>query len=107
MKKRFIILLGSTTKEQEEAIRIYFAGMATTSGWWHWLPNTWLLYDVSGTLTAISLRNGLDLLLPAVYKLVLELNEQGDTWAGFGPNQAPKDMFDWIRRNWQKPKQQT
>jgi len=31
---------------------------------------------------------------------VIELNEDGDSWSGFGPKGEPRDMFKWIHRNW-------
>lgn len=101
MNKRFVILLDSCTKEQEEAIRLSFKDLT----WWHWLPNAWLLSDPAGAYSALGIRNHIQVVVPNLYVMVFELNATGDTWAGFGPSAAERNMFDWIRRNWeQKPK---
>ena len=99
MKKRFVVILKRESKEADdaflEAIREW------SIGWWHWMPNAWLLTDREGTLSAAEIRDR----LTAIYTercLVLELRADGsDTWAGFGPS-GKKSMFDWVRTNWRK-----
>ncbi len=95
------MLATPATKEQDEAVKLY---LASKSAWWHWTPNAWLATDNTGVLTAVTIRDGLKEVLPSVYTLVLEFSDTGDTWAGFGPNMPQKNMFDWVRRNWEKSK---
>jgi hypothetical protein len=37
-----------------------------------------------------------------VYKFVLELREDGDTWAGFGPTGEKSTYFPWLVEHWKK-----
>jgi hypothetical protein len=98
MTKRFIIVLDTCTKEQEEAVRLSIKDLT----WWHWLPNVWLLTDTTGAFSAITLRDHIRKAIPMVYILVFELNDKGDTWAGYGPSTEQRNMFDWIRRNFEQ-----
>ena len=70
-------------------------------GWWHWISNMWLLVDSSGQMTASILRDKICKLYSENRVMVIELDGDRDTWAGFGPTQ-PKNMFDWIKQNWGK-----
>ena len=59
----------------------------------------WLLVDSSGQMTASILRDKICKLYSENRVMVIELDGDRDTWAGFGPTQ-PKNMFDWIKQNW-------
>ncbi len=98
MKKRFVVALDSSAKSQNESFISYIKD--NRLGWWHWIGNFWLLVDSSGTLTAAKLRTDLGEIYQGVNKLVLELRDNDDTWAGFGPKTENKDMFAWLKRNW-------
>jgi hypothetical protein len=99
MKKRFVVMLDSSTKEQNEAFREYLKA-ATPGLWWHWLENSWLLVDPKGTLTASELTDKVMVTYPGVSNLVLEFSDDHDTWSGFGPMKPEKNMFPWLRKNW-------
>ena len=58
----------------------------------------WLLVDSSGQMTASILRDKICKLYSENRVMVIELDGDRDTWAGFGPTQ-PKNMFDWIKQN--------
>ena len=100
MRKRFIIGLDSTTKEQNEAFLEFVKEHGV--GWWHWLGNFWLLADSGGRFSADDVRNKLKETHPGVHTLVIELSEHGDTWAGYGPKSENRNMFKWLRETWSK-----
>ena len=102
MIKRFVVTLNSSTKEQNGAFIAFVKENGL--GWWHWLDNFWLLTDRSGKFTAITIRDKADEFYPGVHKLVLQLDETGDTWAGFGPNTEKRNMFTWLIDTWDKYK---
>lgn len=98
MKKRFIISLNSSTDEQDQELIKFIKD--NHLGWWHWITNTWLISDARGKFTAKTLRTELRKIFPGVYLMVFELSEEGDTWAGFGPTAEDKNMFTWVKNNW-------
>lgn len=98
MKKRFVVALASSTSQQNEAFKDYIR--ANRIGWWHWLPNVWLLSNPSGSLSAPKIRDELKTVYPGVHVLVVELSDSGDTWSGFGPTTEGKHMFKWLHDNW-------
>lgn len=100
MKKRFIIALDSSTDEQDKKHVAFIKENGL--GWWHWITNTWMIVDNSGKFDAKKLRAELRKIYPGVNMMVFELSEEGDTWAGFGPNTEKNNMFSWIKRNWKK-----
>jgi len=98
MKKRFVVAVESSTSEQSAALVEFFEERGV--GWWHYLPNLWLISDSNGKLDASEIRDELRLLIPGEHSLVLEFRADGDTWAGFGPKSERRNMFKWIRGNW-------
>jgi hypothetical protein len=98
MRKRFIICLNSSTEEQDKLLREFIA--ENKFGWWHWLNNVWLLFSWDSMLSAVDIRNKIDAIYPEVRNLVLELNAEFDTWAGFGPSSPEQNMFKWLKENW-------
>lgn len=99
MKKRFIILLDSTDDAQNKALIEWIK--ENKLGWWHWFQNSWLLASHSGNWTAGKIRDKLCEFFPGANILVFELNEGEGSWSGFGPTKEPKDMFGWLRKNWE------
>jgi len=97
VKKRFVVALKSHTPAQNKEFSNYIKSKGY--GWWSWIDGVWLLVDVNGKCTAASLRSALTGFYPGVYLIVLEILPGEDTWAGFGPT-GDKDMFAWVRRNW-------
>ena len=101
MKKRFILALGSTSPEQNGAFGEFAREQGL--GWWHWLPNMWLLTDSQGQWTAAGLRDKATDIYGNENVFVLELRADGsDTWAGYGPNTDKRNMFPWLTSNWKK-----
>ncbi len=99
MKRRFIVAVDSSTKEQNEAFRdcVVEWGVA----WWHWLDNAWLICDREGVLTADEIRDALYTTHVHESCLVVQLDENGgETWSGYGPKGEGRNMFNWLRRTW-------
>lgn len=100
MKKRFVICINGSTKEQENKFVEYINTQGV--GWWHWLTNTWLIVDRNGKTSAGTWREKAVEIFEREHVLVIEISQQNDTWSGFGPSSDEKDMFKWIRDNWSK-----
>lgn len=100
MNKRFIVLLERSTKEQNDAF-LSFAKKHKL-GWWHWIPNAWLLKGKDTTINASEIREAARDAYGSANNFVIELNEDGDTWSGFGPKTEKRNMFNWIHRNWKQ-----
>lgn len=100
MKKRFVVLIESSSEEQNNSFLSWIR--QERLGWWHWFQDAWLLSDPTGDQTAISVRDKVWECFPGSNTLVIELGEGEGTWSGFGPKSEKKDMFSWIRKNWRK-----
>lgn len=100
MSKRYIVAVDASTKEQVSKF-VEFA-KENHMGWWHWMNNFWLLTDSAEALDAVKVRDGVNEAFPGVNNLVIELNETGDTWAGFGPQTEDRSMFKWLHATWSK-----
>ncbi|WP_193014287.1 MULTISPECIES: hypothetical protein [Gammaproteobacteria] len=98
MKKKFIIGLNSTTEQQIDEIKKFVK--SNGFGWWSWLNNFWLLTSSKEDMSASFLRDKLQEICPGTRMLVIEMNKDGDTWSGFGPNSENKDMFKWMNEEW-------
>lgn len=100
MKKRFVICVNSSTKEQENKFVEFIK--TQNVGWWHWLTNTWLISDSNGKTNASHWRKNAVEIFKQEHILVLEIGQDNDTWSGFGPSSEDKNMFKWIKDNWKK-----
>jgi hypothetical protein len=101
MKKRFVLLLDTTTAEQNKNFldQIKKAGF----NWWHWIQDAWLLVDSTGEWTSARVRDLASEYYPGVDKLVLELRDDGtDTWGSYGPKTEKRDMAKWLKTNWKR-----
>jgi len=99
MKKRYIICVNDSNKEQNNLFMEYIKENGL--GWWHYIDNFWLLTDISGKLSASIIRDQLNIIY-GVRNMVIEINQNSDNWAGFGPQNENENMFDWIQKNWKK-----
>ena len=103
--KRFVVLLDATaTDSQHKSFKQFIDN--THLGYWHWLARAWLLckVDDNSEFSADTIRDKVGECYPGVRCLVLELNKDGDTWAGFGPNGDKNNMFAWLKKNWSSKK---
>jgi len=100
MKKRFVVAVDTPiSEEQKKAFREYVRQHG--AGWWNWIDGLWLLVDPTGRMNAESLRDTVTSSFPGQNNIVLEFPDEGDdTWSGFGPNTAKKNMFPWLTQNW-------
>ncbi|MBP6739569.1 MAG: hypothetical protein KA146_06245 [Leptospiraceae bacterium] len=100
MKKRFIVCVTGSTDEEDMTFINFIKD--NKLGWWHWISNVWLIVDSHGVFSVSELRDYVKEIFSGEHLLVIELNEQGDTWAGFGPATESKNMFDWIKKSWKR-----
>lgn len=98
MKKRYIVCINSSTKEQDQKFLTYLRDNGF--GWWHHLKNTWLIVDLDGTSKINDIRDVTRESYDKEYTMVFQLNEGEGTWSGYGPSSDNKNMFKWIRENW-------
>lgn len=104
MRRRLIVTIGYASTEQRNRIHL-FIKESVGKGWWHWLPDTWLITTEDDDLTAKGIRDGVKRLAPRARCLVLELREDGtETWSGYNgkfyPSGSSRSMFDWIKSSW-------
>lgn len=92
MSRRFALFTDQVTKEQENAISRSFA---PDMGYWHWLPNSWLLYQDDEKWDAQGIREKIRALVPGVFVMVIEI-QGGNKWAAF----APPNWYHWMHQNW-------
>lgn len=95
--RRFVVVVNTGTTEQHKKFIAYLK--STGANWWHWLASAFLVIDKKNKETAASLRDAACDCYPTQNVLVLEI-PPGDTWAGFGPSSATKNMFKWIKDHW-------
>ena len=100
MSKRYIIALDTSSKEKDDLLLNALNELKLL--WWHWLNNVWLIKDTNEQYDCGKLRDILNKTHPNINCLVIELNNNGDTWAGFGPSSEKRNMFNWIRNTWNK-----
>ena len=97
-RRRFVVALDSTTKEQNDGFREFIKDNGLL--WWHWLDDTWLIVDPSGKFTAHDMVVEAMPRYPEVHLLVIQLDPTGDRWSGFGPNTEESNMFEWLQETW-------
>ena len=98
MKKKYIVSInGNATALEDERFSAYLKEKSV--GWWHWLSNTWLVVDSLGIVDAKDLRDKAIEVYKGKNNLVLEVS--GGSWFGYGPTVPDRDMFKWIKENWE------
>ena len=98
MKKRFVVMIETSSKEQNDSFLEWIK--EERLGWWHWFQNVWLLSNSRGHLSASDIRDKLKEFYGTANTLVLELRGADDTWSGRGPKNEKRNMFKWIKSNW-------
>jgi len=92
---KFIVATSDATAENRDAIsrRIKSLGF----GYWHWMPDLWLLTTFSA-LTAESIRDDLLKVAPGVNIFVMPVAAppQGLNWALY----SPTEWAEWLNQNW-------
>jgi hypothetical protein len=93
----FVVGIEPITTEQEKSFIEYIS--AKQMGWWHWIPNFWLILGLN-TPSCSEIRDELHRLAPSETIMVVEVSPV--SWAGYGPNAGEKNMFPWFAENWDK-----
>ena len=100
MKKRYIICFDNLSKEQSSKITEYLKDSGY--GWWHWISDVWFVTDNKDRTSAAKLRDEMKKLIKSKKMVIIELNENNDTWAGVTINDPEKKMFKWLHNSWKK-----
>jgi hypothetical protein len=93
---RFIVSTDVTTTEQDSTFLQLLKAKWPHLGWWHNLTESWLLIDLSNTVTAEMLRDVANEAFPGIHKMVIAI-ESGN-WAAFGR----VGDFEWMHNQWRK-----
>ena len=96
--KMFVISMGLATQEQRDTITRRYQD--TAYGYWHWLPDFWILQSPYDNDTAAAIRSQIHNLVPNIPLIVLQVDPVEDQWATYG---GPK-WREWLDRNWKKQK---
>ncbi|KKW76153.1 hypothetical protein AAV97_17330 [Acinetobacter sp. Ag2] len=99
MKRRYIVCFDDLSPDQEKLVTNYMKEKKLA--WWHWIGDTWFAVDSLGKYSAAIVRDD----LMAIVKerlIVIELNEEKDTWAGVRVKDPEKKMFTWFKNVWKK-----
>jgi hypothetical protein len=93
--KRFVMATDPISAEEEKKLKDFFG----SAGWWHWLPNFWLIRDNSERLSATSINQEFHRINSAARCIVLEVDEI--FWAACTKTDAQgRDMATWLRDTW-------
>jgi len=103
MKRRFVLATNSTTAAEDQVFKDRLNAEFPGLGWWHRLGELWLITESKGRLDAKRLRDLARECFSGKRLLVLEINADGDTWAGLGePAGNTKETFAWLHTQWKK-----
>lgn len=102
MARKFVVATDPLNADQEksfiEKFKVY-SGL----GWWHWLPNFWLVIDVTNNLDASTLNSFVREISGAKARcIVFEVKGHTDWAAQTRTNDAGQDMARWIKDEWLK-----
>jgi hypothetical protein len=98
--KRFVVAIDGETKERSEAFLAWLK--ANEFGWWHWVPNVWLLVTLDDYMSSDQIRNMCREQFGDLTNLVFEVPPGNCAWAGIGRKKT-KDTpgtFDWVDETW-------
>jgi hypothetical protein len=93
--KRFFVSTDPMGAKQERELKDKLGHV----GWWHWLPNFWLITDRSESLTAGRIRDYIHELDSSVRAIVMEIS--CEDWAALTkPDSEGRDMAAWLNDTW-------
>ena len=99
MRNRYIIAISSLTTEEEKIINDLIDSY--DGSWWHWIENIWLFATENDNFSTKNIREDIiEKLGDSVKILVIGIDPTGDGWAGLGPSDKQKNMFNWLQENW-------
>ena len=73
MKRKFVVCVDDSTKEQQNKLTQFFKNEANM-GYWHWLSDLWLVTDPNNYWSAGSLRDKVGELLPGSHNVVIQID---------------------------------
>lgn len=92
--RRFVVGTGRSTAEQDTSFYQSLIARWPLLGWWHNLPEMWLLVDLNDTCTSSEIRDIAKTAFPSLHLMVIEISS--GTWAGVGdPNETK-----WMDQSW-------
>lgn len=95
MTRRFIVATDPLTSEQVQQLKTRLGGC----GWWHWLPNFWLVKDSADAITVTMIRDWIHSINGDARALVMQVEET--TWAALvKPGANGKSMSEWLKNTW-------
>lgn len=98
MTKRFVIAATDLTDAQEKEFIEYIR--SAKAGWWHWIPNFWLVTNSHETLNVADIRDAIGRINDEAMCLVMEI-EEDITWAARSPT-GTTNMTKWLKSTWPK-----
>jgi hypothetical protein len=95
--KRFIVATDPMAPTEEAEFRTSLGA----SGFWHWLPNFWLVKSFDETLTAEDIRDRLAKAAPGARCFVTQVTPVAP-WVGrVKPDAHGRSMDEWLRSDWE------
>src|ERR1700677_1520783 len=98
MSQHFIISIQSGTAKQRNDITDVLGPLG---GYWHWMPDFWLLHTHNDSLAADYIRYEIHQRFPFVIFLVLKVYvPEGISWAGVFPTNQMDLWSLWLNQYW-------
>lgn len=95
-KNKFIVAISDATAENRDAISTRLKKLGF--GYWHWMPDIWLL-TTSSAATAESIRDEVMKVAPdSVNIFVTPVADPpgGIIWSAY----TPEEWWEWLNKNW-------
>lgn len=99
MSKKFIMATDPLTPEQEQALR----NKLGLNGFWHWLPNFWLVKSLDPDFSAVKLREMVEEVAPLARCFMTEVVPVEPWAARAKPDSQGNSMTAWIKEDWESP----
>jgi len=95
LSNKFIVAVSDATAQKRDAISIHLKDRGF--GYWHWMPDIWLL-TTSSEATAESIRDEVLKVAPGVNIFVTPVATPpgGMVWATY----SPEEWQEWLNKNW-------
>jgi hypothetical protein len=95
-----VVGIMNATGEQRNELNEY---LATIGGYWHWMPDLWLV-NTNGDEDPAEVRDAIHAQHPTLVCLVLKLDlpEGRRNWAGSFPTNEVDKWADWLNEFWKR-----
>ncbi len=98
MTRRFVMMVDGLSAAQDQQLA---KALAPPLGWWHQMPNVWLVVDHTNIENVISLRARVEAINQIARCVVLQVSNY--TWATRLFTEANNSTMSWLRANWEGP----